>query len=83
MKNRSWSKMSTDTLLRQLKTMKIMTGMLIGMLLLLFVLNIVMIFRKGFNAASLIVPVALLPIVFVNANTVKEIKKELDSRNAS
>ena len=83
MKSKSWSEMSTETLLRQSKTMKIMTGILIGMLLLLFVLNIVMISGKGFNPALMIVPVALLPIVFINVNTVKEIKKELDSRNIS
>ncbi|RIV23575.1 redox-active disulfide protein 2 [Fibrisoma montanum] len=79
MKSKNLNEMSSEALLKQEKTVKVVTGTLAGMLLLLLVMGIVMAFEKGFNA-FIIMPFGLLPIVFLNLNHLKEIKKELDAR---
>ena len=79
MKGQKFSEMSSEALLKQAKTIKVVTGMLAGMLLTLLVIGISMAFRQGFNT-FIIIPFGLLPIVFLNLNSLKEIKKELDTR---
>ncbi|CCH53311.1 hypothetical protein BN8_02399 [Fibrisoma limi BUZ 3] len=79
MKGQKFSEMSSEALLKQEKTTKVVTGMLAGMLLILLVMGIVRAFWQGFNSL-IFIPFGLLPIVLLNLNSLKEIKKELDTR---
>ena len=71
--------MSNENLLKQKKSVELLTGMLIGALLMLLVATIFLSIRKGFMPLT-IVPFGLLPIVFLNLNSIREIKKVLNSR---
>lgn len=81
MKNNKLNELSSEELLKQEKSLKVITYTLAGMLFFLLIINIILTFKKGFNA-SFVIPIALLPIVIINLNTLKEIKKELNSRSA-
>jgi len=74
------AEMSDQELLKHQKNLKMVTSTLMGMVAVLMVLTIVMIIIKGFSAFS-VVPVALLPIVILNLNSLKEVKAEMISRN--
>lgn len=74
-----FSQMSIEKLQRQAKTIKVATGTLAGMLLVLLVMAIFLSIKKGFSAL-VIIPFALLPILITNVNSLKQIKKELESR---
>jgi asparagine N-glycosylation enzyme membrane subunit Stt3 len=74
-----FSEMSVEKLQQQAKTIKVVTGTLAGMLLVLLVMAILLSIKKGFSAL-VIIPFALLPIVVTNVNSLKQIKQELESR---
>ncbi|SFF28956.1 redox-active disulfide protein 2 [Spirosoma endophyticum] len=74
-----FSQMSVEKLQQQAKTIKLVTGMLAGMLAVLLVMAILLSIKKGFSPL-VVVPFALLPIVIINVNSLKQIKKELESR---
>ncbi|MBB2143894.1 redox-active disulfide protein 2 [Pedobacter sp. LMG 31464] len=80
MSKKSLSELSNEELLKNEKTLKTITAMLAGAILVLFIINIVLAFKKGFSALSA-VPIALLPIVIINFSSLKEMKKEIKSRN--
>lgn len=80
MNSKKLNEMSNQELLKQQKLLRVITYMLAGMLLLLFALTTFLSLKKGFSALS-VVPIALMPIVILNLNSLKEIKKELKSRN--
>lgn len=79
MKNTKFSEMTTEELIKNQKTLKTVNSIFAVVLLMLFALNVYIVLRKGFSAMN-VVPVALLPILFLNLSNLKEIKKELDSR---
>ncbi|RKR09438.1 hypothetical protein C8C83_1071 [Flavobacterium sp. 90] len=79
MKTKRFSEMTTEELLKSEKTSKITTYTFAGILFLLFLVNIFLFSKKGFTA-SLVIPFALLPILFLNFKTLNDIKKELKSR---
>lgn len=79
MKNTKFSEMTTEELIKNQKTLKTVNTIFAVVLLMLFALNVYIVLRKGFSAMN-VVPVALLPILFLNLSNLKEIKKELDSR---
>jgi len=79
MKNTKFSEMTTEELIKNQKTLKTVNTIFAVVLLMLFALNVYIVLRKGFSAMN-VVPIALLPILFLNLNNLKEIKKELDSR---
>ncbi|WPO80794.1 redox-active disulfide protein 2 [Flavobacterium sp. KACC 22761] len=79
MKNNKFSEMSTEELIKNHKTLKTVNTIFAVVLIMLFALNIFIVCMKGFSAMN-VVPIALLPILFLNANNLKEIKKELESR---
>lgn len=81
MKNQKPNEMSTEKLLEQQKTIKVVTGTLAGMLIILLILGIFLAVEQKLYA-FIPIPIALLPIVFVNINNLKEIKKELNSRQS-
>ena len=70
-----FSQMSVAKLQQQAKTTKLVTGMLAVLLVMATLLSI----KKGFSTL-VVVPFALLPIVLINVNSLKQIKKELESR---
>lgn len=80
MKNKNFTELSNEELLKNEKTLKTITIMLAGAVFILFIINIFLAFKKGFSALT-VVPIALLPIVIVNINSLKEVKKEIKSRN--
>ncbi len=79
MKNTKFSEMTTEELIKNQKTLKTVNSIFAVVLLMLFALNVYIVLRKGFSAMN-VVPVALLPILFLNINNLKEIKRELESR---
>ncbi|TCC86640.1 redox-active disulfide protein 2 [Pedobacter frigiditerrae] len=79
MSKKGLSELSNEELLKNEKTLKTITSMLAGAIFLLFVVNIFLAFKKGFSALSA-VPIALLPIVIINFNSLKEMKKEIKAR---
>lgn len=72
--------MSNEDLLKNEKMLKAITYMLTGALIALFVVGIIMIAKKGLNAL-LIIPITLIPVVLINFNSLKEIQKEIKTRN--
>jgi tetrahydromethanopterin S-methyltransferase subunit E len=80
MGNNKFSEMSKEELIKNQKTL---TGVAYGLgivLFLAFVVNIFLVFKKGFSALT-VVPIALLPVLILNISNLKEIKKELESRD--
>jgi asparagine N-glycosylation enzyme membrane subunit Stt3 len=77
-----FSEMSVEKLQQQAKTIKVVTGTLVGMLVVLLVMAIMLSVKKGFSAL-VVIPFALLPIVVINVNSLKQIKKELESRSGA
>ncbi len=80
MKGQKLSEMSSEALLEQEKSVKVLTSMLAGALLVLVVIAVILSYKQGFTPL-LIVPFALLPIVLLNLSNSRQIRKELDSRN--
>ena len=80
MKGQKLSEMSSEALLEQEKSVKVLTSMLAGALLVLVVTAVILSYKQGFTPL-LIVPFALLPIVLLNLSNSRQIRKELDSRN--
>ncbi len=81
MKSDKLQEMSNEALRKQRKSIVVITGLLAGVLLVLLIVSLCLWFRKDFAIAlpSLTFPLALLPIVLLNLNKLKEIKKELNS----
>ncbi|AQX84852.1 redox-active disulfide protein 2 [Elizabethkingia bruuniana] len=79
MKNENFSDLSTEDLLKRQKTIKPLTILFIGTLVVLLVLSIFITIKKGFTAL-LVVPFALSPIAILNLNNLKSIQKEINSR---
>lgn len=80
MKKENWSSLSTEDLNQKQKSIKSLTTMLIVTLIALFLISLFISLKKGFSPL-LVIPVALLPVVSMNLNNLKNIKKEIDSRN--
>lgn len=71
--------MDTEDLVKNEKMLKGITYGFAVILLFLLGINIFLVVKKGFGATQ-IVPIALLPILILNLNNLREIKKELKSR---
>ncbi len=67
-----------EELQKAIKTSTLITGMLAGALIALLLLNI-FVNKKNFWGI-IAVPLCLSPILFLNYNTIKEMKKELEAR---
>ncbi len=80
MAGKKLQEMSNEKLLEQKKAIGFLVGLLTGALLTLLAITIYISINQGFTPL-LIVPFALLPILFLNVNTLRGIKKELHSRN--
>lgn len=82
MKSMPLTELSTEQLVKNKKTIGAATAALAGLLLPLFILSLYKWMTKGFTSL-VVVPLALLPIVFVNLKKLKEIQKELEMREES
>ncbi|GAB3029640.1 redox-active disulfide protein 2 [Spirosoma pulveris] len=83
MKSQKIEEMSNEALLKHKKTTELATGMLAGVLSVLLVMVVLLAIKKGLDATSIslgVIPFALMPILFLNWNSLKAIKKELNSR---
>ncbi|MGB5692010.1 MAG: hypothetical protein WBM43_05325 [Flavobacteriaceae bacterium] len=78
----SYDKWSTEQLNRQVKSLRFATGLLGGILLLLFALTINNSIKKGQIDPLLISPIALSVIIPINIKKMREIKKEIHRREA-
>jgi len=80
MKNKSISEYTNEELISNEKKIKIITIMLGIAILLLFLSNIILTFKRGFSAMS-VIPIALVPILILNINNWNQLKKEKANRN--
>jgi Na+-transporting methylmalonyl-CoA/oxaloacetate decarboxylase beta subunit len=80
MAGKKLQEMSNEKLLEQKKAIGFLVGLLTGALLTLLAITIYISINQGFTPL-LIIPFALLPILLLNVNTLRGIKKELHSRN--
>lgn len=71
--------MNTEDLVKNEKILQGITYGFAVILLFLLGVNIFLVVKKGFGASQ-VVPIALLPILVLNLNNLREIKKELKSR---
>lgn len=76
---KKFTEMTVEELIKTQKSFKTVTYIFGVVLLFLFGLNIFLVANKGFSASN-VIPIALLPVFILNMNTLKEIKKELESR---
>lgn len=76
---KKFNEMTSEELIKTQKSLKTVTYIFGVVLLLLFGINIFLVANKGFSASN-VIPIALLPIFILNMNTLREIKKELESR---
>lgn len=80
MKQKPYSEMSLAELKNQEKTLKTVTYVLGGVLIVQFVVGIALSFTKGFSVFS-ILPFAFLPLMIVNLGNLKKIRAEIASRS--
>lgn len=80
MENKKLTELPDEELLKRKKMTKFVTGIFLGILAVLVVFNTINIINGDQHWGVLAVPLALLPIVIANYNSIKEINKELKSR---
>ena len=80
MQNKNLSELSLQELQKRKKTSRLITGMLIGAICALFVLNLTTIILENKDWGGIAVPLALSPIAILNYKSLKEIEKELKLR---
>lgn len=84
MAKENFSELTTAELIKKKKTMTIATGVLAGMLTVLFIMATFLAIKQGATGFSLIaVAFGLSPILFLNYSSIKKINEELKSRNPS
>lgn len=74
------SEQSNEELLKNKKALSTVTGVLVGMLIVLLIITIYSSITKGVFSPLIAVPFALSPMVIMNYQKIKEIRKELRSR---
>lgn len=79
MKSQPISEMNTENLKKNYKAMKLATGILSGMFMVMVASGIYITMTKGFGAVS-ILPLVFLPLFISNITNLKKIKTELINR---
>lgn len=79
MKTKKFAEMTTEELVKTEKTSKGVTYAFVILLILLLGANVFLVLKKGFGPLQ-IIPFTLLPLLFLNFYNLKQIKKELKSR---
>jgi Na+-transporting methylmalonyl-CoA/oxaloacetate decarboxylase beta subunit len=75
------SELSLDELEKKLKTLKIANSFFIVSIVLQFFSGIYLTINKGFSP-FLVLPVAFLPLLIININSIKNIKAEIVKRKS-
>ncbi|MET0461676.1 MAG: hypothetical protein ABW007_00925 [Chitinophagaceae bacterium] len=73
------AEMSNEELIKSEKVLKTLTYMLLGASAVTLIIGIFLTIRNGFNFL-VIIPTTMTPIIVLNANSLKEIKKEKTAR---
>lgn len=81
MKETGFENMTNEELRQKAKTLKVITGMLAGVLLILFVVAAYESYTEGAFSVVLITPIALSSIVLINYGKIKKMDAELKSRS--
>jgi hypothetical protein len=81
MKENGYAKMPTEKLKKLTTTVSAISGILGGTLLVLFAIKFYDFVENDGSGASLITPIALLPVLFLNLLNLKNMKAELKNRN--
>ncbi len=74
------SSLTLEELNKRAKTTKMATGLLLGVIILQFAIGTYLTLKQGFNVFT-VIPLAFLPMVFVNYANLKKIKEEIAKRN--
>ena len=82
MNENPYAKLTLEQLKNQAKTVKTIMSIFSGMLLVLVFAVVFLGIRQGFSTIS-VIPVALLPILFVMLNNLKTIQEEIQSRESN
>ncbi|MDQ1803215.1 redox-active disulfide protein 2 [Chryseobacterium sp. CKR4-1] len=80
MKNKPITEYTNEELINQEKNSKAITILLMVAIPLLFFSNLFITFKHKFSALA-VIPIALVPILIVNINKWKQLKKEKADRN--
>ena len=75
------SSLTLEELNKRAKTTKFATGLLLGVIILQFIIGLYLTFKQGFNVFT-VIPMAFLPMVFVNYANLKKINEEIAKRNS-
>ena len=75
------TKLSIEELTKKLKTTKVTTGALAGVISVQFVVGIFLTIKQGFNM-FIVLPFAFLPILIINFTSIKKLKEEIAKRNS-
>ena len=75
--------MSKEALLKRKKITAVVTATLAGLLTILLIVALFLCFKKGFSTGLpfLIIPFGLSPILLININDVRVVRKELQTRD--
>ncbi len=79
-KKDSYGKWTTEQLIKQIKNLKLTTGLLAGILLVLFAITIYNTIKEGQFDPLMISPIALSIIIPLNIKRMREIKDEIQRR---
>lgn len=78
-KDENLSVLSLEELHKKAKTTKTVTGLLAGLLLVQFGIGLFLTIRQGFSI-FIVVPIAFLPILIINATNIKRLNEEIARR---
>ncbi len=81
MKDDSLSKLSLDELKAREKSLRLVSSMFIGCIVIMALAGVFLTVQKGFNTFT-VLPVAFLPLMIVNMSNLKKIKDEIAGRSA-
>lgn len=79
MEKKKFADTPTAELKKNHKTLAAITGMFVGMLLVLAALNLYLAIKNRATATA-IIPIALMPIALINFKNLKNIKAEIKAR---
>lgn len=82
MKENPYAKMTLDELNAKAKSLKSMTSIFSSLLLVMTFVGVFLSIRQGFSVFS-VLPVAFLPLLVININSIKKIKEEIQSRESN
>jgi Na+-transporting methylmalonyl-CoA/oxaloacetate decarboxylase beta subunit len=82
MKKENYAELTTEDLISKKKLLGVATGTLLGALMVLLIITILLMVKKGFTPLF-IIPFALSPILVMNFSQMSVISKELKSRNTN